>query len=121
MTKIPQHKLLKTFKEIDQEDIPTVSATVGISNIDQCKIGDGKLYDLLLVKLKECDTKNGKKKRWENQPRDILIAETCIKNNIILVTNDVCLTKVMKEFNGHTRNLCDFLTYRKLTMNQKDS
>ena len=73
-----KNELLKIFKEIDQNDIPTESAIVGISRVGKCKVGNGKLYNLLLVKLQELDKKNGKKKRRENQPRDILIAETCI-------------------------------------------
>lgn len=52
---------------------------------------------------------NGKKKRFENQTRDALIAETCIKSNLILVSDDETLRKLMLEFNGHAINLEQFL------------
>lgn len=101
-----KNELLKTFKEIDTEEILTESGKVGISKVDKCKVGDNKLYYLLLAKLQKLD---GKKKKWKNQPRDILIAETCIKNKLILITNDGNLGEVMTEFNGHTKNLGELL------------
>lgn len=53
-----KNELLKTFKEIDQEDIPTESIVCGISRVGKCKVSDGDLYRKLLDRLKELDRKN---------------------------------------------------------------
>jgi len=102
-------KLLKIFKEIDKEEILTESATVGISRVGKSKISDNELFEKLLFELQKLDKENGKKKRWENQKRDILIAETCIKNNLILITNDKNLRTLTIEYNGQAVNLEQFL------------
>lgn len=104
-----KNKLLKVFKEINKEEIPTESAIYGISRYDQAKYGDGDLYNKVLLKLQKLDKESGKKMTPENQAKDVLIAETCIKNNFILISNDENLRKVTLEFNGQSLNLEQFL------------
>ncbi len=101
-------KLLKIFKEINKEEILTESATFDISRFDQAKMGDGNLYSILLLKLQKLDKESGKKKSPKNQARDVLIAETCIKNKFILITNDENLRRVTLEFNGQVLNIEKF-------------
>jgi type I restriction enzyme S subunit len=69
---------------------------------------DAELYDKMLKKLEELDEKPGKKKTPENQARDILIALTCMKNCLTLVTNDNNLKKVAQEFQ------CSAITFEQL-------
>jgi len=62
--------------------------------------GTGK-FESMLERLKELDLKSGKKmKDPRNQMRDVLIAETAIKLDAILVTNDRNLQTVISEFGG---------------------
>lgn len=79
---------------------PTESAVWDISKWDKAKWGEGDLYNNLLLRLQELDRKSSKKKSERNQIRDVLIAETCIKNLLILITNDENLRNVTREFNG---------------------
>jgi type I restriction enzyme S subunit len=69
---------------------------------------DAELYDKMLKKLEELDEKSGKKKTPENQARDILIALTCMKNCLTLVTNDNNLKKVAQDFQ------CSAITFEQL-------
>jgi type I restriction enzyme S subunit len=62
----------------------------------------------MLKKLEELDEKSGKKKTPENQARDILIALTCMKNCLTLVTNDNNLKKVAQDFQ------CSAITFEQL-------
>lgn len=70
-----KNELLKTFKKIDQEEITTESMVCGISAVGKWKVSDGDLYEKLLARLKELDRKN---KKWDNQARDILIAQKLV-------------------------------------------
>ena len=116
-TKDRQRKkgLLKIFKKLKKEDLPTESLVLDVSRLDYAKLSDGKLYNKLLLKLKELDKKNGKKKTWKNQVGDVLVAETCIKNDLILVSEDKILRKVVQIFGGKAISLKQFLEgeYRK--------
>ncbi len=51
----------------------------------------------MLSRLRELDAKN---KNPLNQVRDVLIAETAIKNKAILVSHDDNLRKIVFEFGG---------------------
>jgi type I restriction enzyme S subunit len=70
---------------------------------------EGDLYNKLLSKLQYLDKKAGKKKTLENQARDVLIAETCIKNNLVLVSDDKNLRRTIREFGGQAITLEQFL------------
>jgi len=113
-------ELFEIFKELKKEEKPTETFFLGTSSLGKAKLsekptesavwdiskwykakwGEGDLYNNLLLRLQELDRKSGKKKSEKNQNRDILIAETCIKNSLILITNDENLRTVTREFNG---------------------
>lgn len=98
-----REKLLKVFNKVPKEVIPTECCVVGVSRVGMAKLGsdaDGELYNRMLKRLKELDEKSGKQKQIENQASDILIALTSIKNNLVLVTEDRNLKKVVEEFGG---------------------
>lgn len=85
--------LVRIFLLIDKNTIPTETALFGLSRYGQAKYSDGELYKNFLDCLND-------KKRKPNNNRDALIAETAIKNNFTLVTNDEALSMVMIEFGG---------------------
>jgi hypothetical protein len=88
--------LVRIFLLIDKNTIPTETALFGLSRFGQSKYGDRELFNNFLNCLNE-------KKRKQNNNKDALIAETAIKNNFMLVTNDETLSIVMIDFGG---NVC---------------
>jgi hypothetical protein len=91
-------RLISTFHRIDPETLPTESAQWDISKWDQAKWpADDGLFDRMLTRLIELDRRD----RGDNQRRDILIAETAIKNGLTLLSNDGHLRMVTTEFGGH--------------------
>jgi restriction endonuclease S subunit len=106
-----REKLLKIFNKVPKEVIATEGAAIEVSRFDLSKLmskEDAELYDKMLKKLEELDEKSGKKKTPENRARDILIALTCMKNCLTLVTNDNNLKKVAQEFQ------CSVITFEQL-------
>jgi restriction endonuclease S subunit len=106
-----REKLLKIFNKVPKEVIATEGAAIEVSRFDLSKLmskEDAELYDKMLKKLEELDEKSGKKKTPENQARDILIALTCMKNCLTLVTNDNNLKKIAQEFQ------CSAITFEQL-------
>ncbi|MGH8453869.1 MAG: type II toxin-antitoxin system VapC family toxin [Nevskiales bacterium] len=96
--------LLEVFHTVPVEKLPTESAVWDVSKFDEAKWGaeDG-LFQSLLDKL------NAKNKRKDNNPSDILIAETAIRNGLTLVTDDSDLLEVVNEYGGKAVALADFL------------
>lgn len=68
-------KLIKIFKEINPDELPSESFVLGISKFGHAKLGDARILENL-------------RKENLNNTKDSLIGETCIKNNITLVTDD---------------------------------
>lgn len=77
----------------DEKIMPTQSAVLGVSRVGLCSLGDGILYEDLLKNLM-----SKKKKDGERNIKDALIAETCIKNKFIFITDDRALFEVSKDF-----------------------
>ena len=92
--------LLAVFEEINPATELASSATLGIEGAGWGQAywndGSGK-FEKMLQRLQELDPK---RKDPDNQLRDILIAETSIKNDAILVSRDENLRKVVSEFGG---------------------
>jgi hypothetical protein len=88
--------------------VPTSSAVWDVSNWDEASWGeeDG-LFDAM---KEELDRAN---KRRANNIQDILIAETAIRINVTLVTDDVDLNAVAKKFGGTTMSVAEFLSAAK--------
>ena len=97
-----RNALLSVFEQIENP-LPTESALWGESNWGESKWGSDNLVEEI---LKELD----KEDKRPNNPKDALIADTAIKNNCILVTEDGPLSKVVKNcFSGSVQSLYEFL------------
>jgi predicted nucleic acid-binding protein len=95
-------RLLVALKEIAPNRILTRSAVYDVNRYDEARYSDDDgVFEKMLARLKQLDVEQGKKPRdWANQPRDILTAETAIKDGLTLVTNDANLRRVTTEFGG---------------------
>lgn len=81
--------LLSIFHQIEAEVIPTETAIWGDSKWGRAKWSNGDgLYEKLLARIKELDGNSRRNKSSINQSRDARIAETAIRQRLILVTND---------------------------------
>ena len=83
-TKDPERraKLLEKFAETIDEVLPTESFILGISRLDEGRLGAGVLYDSI---KRELDVRNNSK---PNNSEDALIAEVAMKNGYTLLTAD---------------------------------
>ncbi len=94
--------LLAVYEEIHPTSLPASSFAFGIegAGFDQAYWNDGSgNFEKMLALLQQLDPKN---KKGPNQVRDILIAETAIKNQATLVSRDSNLRRVVSEFGGST-------------------
>jgi predicted nucleic acid-binding protein len=90
--------LLSIFQEI-VDSISTETAFWGISKWNEAKWSSDDLAQRILKEL-------NKKKRKKNNTQDALIADTAIKNNCILVTEDGYLYDVVTEdFDGSAQKI----------------
>jgi predicted nucleic acid-binding protein len=95
---VKRAKLLEIFELT--ATTPAASFAFGIegAGFGQAYWNDGNgNYERMLKRLRELDRKS---KNPLNQIRDILIAETAIKNNASLVSDDGALRQVVTEFGG---------------------
>ncbi len=100
-----RENLLAVFAEIAPEVVLTSSFAFDIegAGFDEAYWNDGsRNFERMLGRLRELDAKKGKGagKDGLGQERDVLIAETAIKNHAILVTEDANLRQVFSEFGG---------------------
>jgi predicted nucleic acid-binding protein len=99
--------LLAVYRTLNPEVTLASSFAFDIegAGLDQANWNDGSgNYEKMLDRLRELDGKN----RWLNQERDILIAETAIKNGATLVSNDARLRQVVSEFGGRAIDHLEF-------------
>ncbi len=80
-------RLFNSMIEIKPTKIPTESFIIGVSRIGSAKLSDGNLFNEL---------RNGNIKNTN----DALIGETAIKNNLILVTNDIKFSRKVIKLGG---------------------
>lgn len=107
--------LLLVFNDVTERKAPTESFVLNVSRLNEAKLGSGNiistesavwgvskfgqakwgeengLYSAIKTALDVCEKK-------PNNIQDALIAETAIKNQLLLVTDDECLWKVFKKF-----------------------
>lgn len=101
------HALLAMFTAIDSTRVPTSSAIYGVSEYGESEFSsEGGLFESLLEKL------NDKNNAKDNNARDVLIAETTIRRNLVLVTDDSHLAEVVRESSGTVIRLAEFLSGR---------
>jgi predicted nucleic acid-binding protein len=101
--------LIKVFNGVAPVQIPASSFALDIegAGFGQAYWNDqtGRIEDMLA----SLQAKDGKHK-GKNQLRDVLIAETAIKNGATLITRDSNLRKVVAEFGGRAVSLEEFLS-----------
>jgi predicted nucleic acid-binding protein len=96
-------QLLAAFDAVGPGMKPTSTAVFDDSKWDECQwSADDGVYEAMLARLEALDRASDKPWKEFNQSRDIRIAETAIKNGLMLVTNDANLATVMLEFGGNT-------------------
>ncbi len=107
-----QAALVAKFEEIKPTLLPASSFAFGIegAGLDQAEWNDGSgNFEKMLDRLRWLDEQSRKKNRDPlNQERDILIAETAIKNHAALVSGDENLRRVVSEFGGCAITLSQF-------------
>jgi predicted nucleic acid-binding protein len=111
-----REKLLNVFEEVNPKVVLASSFAFGIegAGFGQAEWNDGSgLFEKMRDRLRQLDKESGKKnkdplKQALNQERDILIAETAIKNHATLVSGDENLRKVVSEFGGHAITINQF-------------
>lgn len=91
-----REKLFLFIGKINPEIVSTESTSLGLSRLGLSKFSDGEL-------IKQLDNDNPKRRK------DALIAETALKNDYILVTNDLLLIKGVTRFGGRSYSIEDFL------------
>lgn len=98
---VRKERLKAVFKKVPQSQVPTESAVIGISRVDECKISDGSFY-------KEIRSLLDSKKKDKNNCKNALIAEMPIKNGCILVTDDCALKETVIELGGKAVSSAEF-------------
>jgi hypothetical protein len=95
--------LLAVFQVIPQHPIPTETTVLGFYRLGHSKLGDAKLYELILGELnvkKPCEP--------DHNIRDALIGETAIMNKTILVTDDKALLDSVERHGGRAMSFDSF-------------
>lgn len=102
-----REKLLAVFEEINPDTVPASSFAFDVegAGLDQAHWNDRSgNFQKMLDRLQQLDGRT----RPLNQLRDILIAETAIKNRATLVSRDPELRQVVEEFGGSAIDLSLF-------------
>ncbi|MCR5863442.1 hypothetical protein LRS05_15545 [Flavobacterium sp. J372] len=88
-------QLFNRVVELKPEKISTETFVIGVSRIGSAKIGGSKIYDSIM---------RGNPKHIN----DALIGETAVKNNLMLITNDIKLKKKILELGGKCMSVQEF-------------
>lgn len=100
---VQRASLLERFDTIKPDIVTVESFAFDIEGAgwDQANWNDGSgNFERMLQRLQDLDRRKKRPKDPRNQMRDILIAETAIKINAVLISSDVNLCSVMREFGG---------------------
>ena len=90
-------KLLECLRRIEPTQLSTATSVWDDTPWDEGSWSDDVTYERMLARLKQLDNSN---KKFENQSRDVRIAETALKHGLTLVSDDTNLRTVMTEFGG---------------------
>ena len=93
-------KLSSVFLTLIDTKIATSSQVWDVSRWDESSWSDGIKFNQIRQRLIELDKNKAINSKTPNQIGDVLIAETAINNDLILVTNDANLTQLTREFGG---------------------
>jgi len=94
-----RRELLKLYSEFVNAKVTPFTTRWGDPWGSSWSDSDG-LYDQLLSAVRKADKDLKKRKREQNQERDAQIAETAIKANLTLVTEDPGLRCVVEAYGG---------------------
>jgi predicted nucleic acid-binding protein len=113
--------LLDVFTEV--APVPTFASSFAFgvegAGFGQALWNDGtEQVEKMLARL---ETLDGKKRKNVNQTKDVLIAETAIKNGVILISDNCNLRQLMSEFGGRAISLEEFLSSTGMTINPPDT
>jgi hypothetical protein len=128
-TKNPERRaaLLQVFNAVVAESVPTDSLVLGVSRVGAARLGGNRVVptasavwdvsrwdqatwgadDNVYSTLKSDLDKLNKSKR--NNVQDALIAETSIKGQYVLITDDEDLVEVTKKYGGRCLSLDELL------------
>jgi predicted nucleic acid-binding protein len=98
-----RNQLLTVFQTIPQNAILTETAVFDFSRFDMAKFGDGLVYSHVLEELNKI-----KPRQHENNIKDALVAETTMKNGILLVTDDKALLEIVLKIGGLALDFSDY-------------
>ena len=84
-------------QRIEPTQLSTATSVWDDTPWDEGSWSDDVTYERMLARLKQLDNSN---KKFENQSRDVRIAETALKHGLTLVSDDTNLRTVMTEFGG---------------------
>jgi predicted nucleic acid-binding protein len=98
-------KLLSCFKAVAAEPLLTESSVWGVSSWGKGKWSTGELCRIIFDAIQDRDGKA----RPGNQWRDALIAETALKNELTLLSEDFGLCEVVRAMGGRAKNLSQFM------------
>jgi predicted nucleic acid-binding protein len=93
-------KLASAFTAIVDTKVVTSSMVWDVSRWDESSWSDGKKFNQMHQRLIELDGNKWINVKTPNQISDVLIAETAINNDLILVTCDKNLTQLVGELGG---------------------
>jgi len=96
-----RQELIAVFEEVAGNKVPTESFVLGVSRLDEAKLGDEEndLYSKIKAELDKLN------KNDPNNIQDALIAETAIKNGFTLVTHDSKLFSVATKYRAACANI----------------
>ena len=80
---------------------PTEAFLLGVSRLDKAKLGKADIYSLIKAELDKLKAK-------PNNIKDALLAETSVKNDYVLVSDDKNLRKVIKKIGGNVLTFKEF-------------
>jgi predicted nucleic acid-binding protein len=93
-------QLSSLFLTLTDTKIATSSLIWDVSRWDESSWSDGIKFNQMHQRLVELDKNKAVNSKTPNQIGDVLIAETAINNDLVLVTNDANLTQLTREFGG---------------------
>jgi hypothetical protein len=106
--------LLSVLDRIEPEKMPTSSMVSDVSRWGKASWpADDGIFQARENRLRELDAQSRKKHRDELNPlRDVLIAETALKNDLVFVSEDRNLRTVVEEFGGVAMDIATMLASR---------
>ncbi|MEI7751712.1 MAG: hypothetical protein WCJ71_06440 [Candidatus Omnitrophota bacterium] len=86
----------------ENKSVPTESFVLGTSRLGQAKLGNGGLFGQLLILLNHQKSQTNE---LDNNRKDALIGETCMRNGYVLVSNDRALRDSVNQLQGKSISL----------------